>query len=144
MKGAKYSSYFSLRLATVCALMMSLTIIVNAEFLSGLLNSNPKVVSLAVILLGFAAFFQVADGLAMASIGSLRGYKDTFGPMKILAVSYWGVGLPVGIMLSITNLITEQMGAVGMWAGMAFGLLVAAVLMVRRVRLISSRFINEN
>ena len=136
LKGAKYSSYFSLRLATVCALMMSLTIIVNAEFLSGLLNSNPKVVSLAVILLGFAAFFQVADGLAMASIGSLRGYKDTFGPMKILAVSYWGVGLPVGIMLSITNLITEQMGAVGMWAGMAFGLLVAALLMVRRVRLI--------
>ena len=144
LKGAKYSSYFSLRLATVCALLMSLTIIVNAEFLSGLLNSNPKVVSLAIILLGFAAFFQVADGLAMASIGSLRGYKDTFGPMKILAVSYWGVGLPVGIMLSITNLITEQMGAVGMWAGMAFGLLVAAVLMVRRVRLISSRFINEN
>ena len=144
LKGAKYSSYFSLRLATVCALIMSLTIIVNAEFLSGLLNSNPKVVSLAVILLGFAAFFQVADGLAMASIGSLRGYKDTFGPMKILAVSYWGVGLPVGIMLSITNLITEQMGAVGMWGGMAFGLLVAAVLMVRRVRLISSRFINEN
>ena len=144
LKGAKYSSYFSLRLATVCALIMSLTIIVNAEFLSGLLNSNPKVVSLAVILLGFAAFFQVADGLAMASIGSLRGYKDTFGPMKILAVSYWGVGLPVGIMLSITNLITEQMGAVGMWAGMAFGLLVAAVLMVRRVRLISSHFINEN
>ena len=144
LKGAKYSSYFSLRLATVCALIMSLTIIVNAEFLSGLLNSNPKVVSLAVILLGFAAFFQVADGLAMASIGSLRGYKDTFGPMKILAVSYWGVGLPVGIILSITNLITEQMGAVGMWAGMAFGLLVAAVLMVRRVRLISSRFINEN
>ena len=144
LKGAKYSSYFSLRLATVCALIMSLTIIVNAEFLSGLLNSNPKVVSLAIILLGFAAFFQVADGLAMASIGSLRGYKDTFGPMKILAVSYWGVGLPVGIMLSITNLITEQMGAVGMWAGMAFGLLVAAVLMVRRVRLISSRFINEN
>ncbi len=144
LKGAKYSSYFSLRLATVCALIMSLTIIVNAEFLSGLLNSNPKVVSLAVILLGFAAFFQLADGLAMASIGSLRGYKDTFGPMKIMAVSYWGVGLPVGIMLSITNLITEQMGAVGMWAGMAFGLLVAAVLMVRRVRLISSRFINEN
>ena len=144
LKGAKYSSYFSLRLATVCALIMSLTIILNAEFLSGMLNSNPKVISLAVILLGFAAFFQVADGLAMASIGSLRGYKDTFGPMKIMAVSYWGVGLPVGIMLSITNLITEQMGAVGMWTGMAFGLLVAAVLMVRRVRLISSRFINEN
>lgn len=144
MKGAKYSSYFSLRLATVCALMMSLTIIINAEFLAGLLNNNTEVIALAVILLGFAAFFQVADGLAMASIGSMRGYKDTFGPMKIMAISYWGVGLPVGIILSITDLVTEQMGAVGMWTGMALGLLVAAVLMVRRVRMISTKFINEN
>ena len=144
MKGAKYSSYFSLRLATICALFMSLIIVINAEFLSSLLNDNPKVIALAVVLLSFAAFFQLADGLAMASIGSMRGYKDTFGPMKIMAISYWGVGLPLGIILSITDLIVEQMGAVGMWTGMATGLSVAAVLMVRRVRKISTQFINEN
>ncbi len=144
MKGAKYSSYFSLRLATVCALFASFLIIINAEFMSGLLNDNPEVISLAVILLSFAAFFQLADGLAMASIGSMRGYKDTFGPMKIMAVSYWGVGLPLGIILSITDIITYQMGAVGMWTGMASGLLVAAILMVRRVRKISQKFIDEN
>ena len=144
MKGAKYSSYFSLRLATLSALTMSIVIITNAELLSSLLNDNPEVIALAVILLGFAAFFQIADGLAMASIGSMRGYKDTFGPMKIMAISYWGVGLPLGIILSITDLLVNQMGAVGMWAGMASGLLVAAVLMVRRVRQISNKFINEN
>jgi len=144
MKGAKYSSYFSLRLATICGLFMSVMIVLNAEFLATLLNDNPEVVALAVVLLGFAAFFQVADGLAMASIGSMRGYKDTFGPMKIMAVSYWGVGLPLGIVLAITDIITEQMGAVGMWTGMAAGLLVAAILMVRRVRKISTMFINEN
>jgi MATE family multidrug resistance protein len=123
---------------------MSLMIVLNAEFLASLLNDNPEVVALAVTLLFFAAFFQVADGLAMASIGSMRGYKDTFGPMKIMAVSYWGVGLPLGIVLSITDIITNQMGAVGMWTGMASGLLVAAILMVRRVRKISTQFINEN
>ena len=144
MKSAKYSSYFSLRLASFSALLMSLVIIINAEFLSSLLNNNPEVIALAVILLGFAAFFQLADGLAMASIGSMRGYKDTFGPMKIMAVSYWGVGLPLGILLSITDLIVNQMGAIGMWAGMAAGLLVAAILMVKRVRKISTQFINEN
>ena len=144
MKGAKYSSYFSLRLATICALFMSLVIVINAEFLASLLNDNPKVVSLAVTLLFFAAFFQVADGLAMASIGSMRGYKDTFGPMKIMAISYWGVGLPLGIILAITDIITDQMGAVGMWTGMATGLFVAAVLMVRRVRKVSTKFINDN
>jgi multidrug resistance protein, MATE family len=144
MKAAKYSSYFSLRLATLSALLMSLTIILNAELLASLLNDNPEVIALAVVLLGFAAFFQVADGLAMASIGSMRGYKDTLGPMKIMAISYWGIGLPLGIVLSITDMITVQMGAVGMWAGMATGLLVAAILMVRRVRKISNKFINEN
>jgi Na+-driven multidrug efflux pump len=46
--------------------------------------------------------------------------------------------------LSITDIITEQMGAVGMWGGLATGLLVAAILMVRRVRKISNKFINEN
>jgi len=123
---------------------MSLVIVINAEFLASLLNDNPKVVSLAVTLLFFAAFFQVADGLAMASIGSMRGYKDTFGPMKIMAISYWGVGLPLGIILAITDIITDQMGAVGMWTGMATGLFVAAVLMVRRVRKVSTKFINDN
>ena len=142
--GAKYSSYFALRLATICALITSLLILINAEFLATILNSNPKVVSLAVTLLFFAAFFQIADGLAMGGIGALRGYKDTFGPMKILAFSYWGVGMPVGIILSITDLIVNSMGAVGMWTGMCLGLLCAATLIVRRVKLISTKYIDEH
>jgi MATE family multidrug resistance protein len=143
MIGAKYSSYFSLRLAILCALIASLMIILNAELMASLLNNNPEVISLAVILLSFAAFFQVADGLAMGAIGALRGYKDTFGPMKIMAISYWGVGLPVGVLLSITDIIVEPMGAVGMWTGICCGLIVAATLMVRRVRKITNQFIND-
>ena len=142
--GAKYSSYFALRLATICAVITSLSILINAEFLATILNSNPEVVSIAVTLLFFAAFFQIADGLAMGGIGALRGYKDTFGPMKILAFSYWGVGMPVGIILSITDLVVDSMGAVGMWTGMSLGLLCAATLIVRRVRLISTKYIDEH
>ena len=80
----------------------------------------------------------------MGGIGALRGYKDTFGPMKILAFSYWGIGMPVGIILSITDLIVDSMGAVGMWTGMCLGLLFAATLIVRRVRIISSKYIDES
>ena len=63
--------------------------------------------------------------------------------MKIMALSYWGIGLPVGIILSTTNLIVEPMQAVGMWIGICLGLLVAATLMVLRVKETSNRFINE-
>jgi len=52
--------------------------------------------------------------------------------------------LPLGIILSVTDIITDQMGAVGMWTGMASGLFVAALLMVRRVRKISQKFIDES
>ncbi len=141
--GAKYSSYFALRLAVICAIIASILIVTYAEFLASLLNQNPDVISLAVTLLFFAAFFQIADGLAMGGIGALRGYKDTFGPMKIMAISYWGIGLPVGIILSTTSLIVEPMQAVGMWIGICLGLLVAATLMVLRVKDTSNRFINE-
>jgi len=141
---AKYSSYFALRLAVLCAFISSILIIIFAESLAGILNNNPKVISLAVTLLFFAAFFQIADGLAMGGIGALRGYKDTFGPMKIMALSYWGIGLPVGVILSTTNLIVEPMQAVGMWIGICLGLLVAATLMVLRVKETSNRFISEH
>ena len=47
-------------------------------------------------------------------------------------------------MAAITDIIIDQMGAIGMWTGMATGLLVAAILMVRRVRKVSTQFINEN
>ena len=63
--------------------------------------------------------------------------------MKIMAISYWGIGLPVGIILSTTSLIVEPMEAVGMWIGICLGLLVAATLMVLRVKETSNRFINE-
>ena len=63
--------------------------------------------------------------------------------MKIMAISYWGIGLPVGIILSTTSLIVEPMQAVGMWTGICLGLLVAATLMVLRVKETSNRFINE-
>jgi len=140
---AKYSAYFALRLAVICAIIASILIVTYAEFLASLLNQNPEVISLAVTLLFFAAFFQIADGLAMGGIGALRGYKDTFGPMKIMAISYWGIGLPVGIVLSTTSLVVEPMEAVGMWIGICLGLLVAATLMVLRVKETSNRFIDE-
>ena len=38
----------------------------------------------------------------------------------------------------------DSMGAVGMWTGMCLGLLCAATLIVRRVRLISTKYIDEH
>ena len=132
-----------MRLAVLLGMINSLLLILFSEVLiSNIYTSQSEVISLAVILLYFAAFFQVADGLIMGGVGSLRGYKYTFVPMLIMAFSYWAIGMPIGIGLSITNIFGEPIGAIGMWIGMSAGLSVAAVLIVYRVRVISKEFIN--
>jgi MATE family multidrug resistance protein len=100
-------------------------------------TSDPDIISIAIVLLIYAAIFQVADAITMCSMGSLRGYKDTLGPMFIMILAYWIVGLPLGYSLAVTSFWSIQLGASGMWIGMTFGLFIASVLMPWRLQHIS-------
>ncbi len=87
--------------------------------------ANRDVLALAKTLLGVAAIFQLVDGIQVVAAGALRGLQDTRVPMVIAILSYWGIGLPGGYLLA-TRL---QLGAVGLWWGLALGLLAAAVIL---------------
>ena len=63
----------------------------------------------------------------------LRGYKDTKSIFFITLISYWGVGLPVGYILGLTDLIMQPIGAAGFWIGIILGLAVAAFLLIARM-----------
>jgi MATE family multidrug resistance protein len=43
-------------------------------------------------------------------------------------LGYWGIGLPLGVVLAFPG----GLGGVGIWIGLATGLAVVAVLMMRR------------
>ena len=89
---------------------------------------DPAVISIAASLLVVAGVFQLVDGVQVVGSGVLRGLRDTTGPMLITVAAYWGVALPLGTWLTFK----AGMGAQGMWTGLALGLGVAAVLLVRR------------
>lgn len=91
--------------------------------------ANREVVELAQQLLGVAAVFQIVDGIQVSASGALRGFKDTRVPMLIGIVAYWGLGLPSGYLLGIHL----GLGAVGLWWGLALGLLVAALVLPWRL-----------
>jgi MATE family multidrug resistance protein len=79
----------------------------------------------------------------MGSLGALRGYKDTFIPMIYLIISYWIFAIPFGYFL--TNFgFTVALGAKGMWIGMILGLIIFSIFIFYRLRLISSRFIQNS
>ena len=74
-------------------------------------------------LLIVAALFQVADGVQVTSISALRGLSDVRIPALVAVVAYWFVALPIGSVLAFRM----RLGAVGMWIGLAAGLVAAAV-----------------
>lgn len=100
--------------------------------------ANNAVVHLAKRLLGVAAVFQIVDGLQVTAAGALRGLKDTRIPMAIGFLAYWCIGLTTGYLLGIPL----GFAGVGLWWGLAIGLMVAAVVLTLRFLHLSNRLIH--
>lgn len=97
---------------------------------AGLYSDDAAVQAATVSLLALAGLFQLSDGVQVAANGALRGLKDTRVPVLITLLAYWGVGLPVGLLLAFG----AGLAARGMWMGLLGGLSVAAVLLTWRFR----------
>jgi MATE family multidrug resistance protein len=89
---------------------------------------DAAVVALAKSFLAVAAVFQLADGAQAVAAGVLRGLQDTRMPMVIALAGYWVVGFGSSIFLGFRT----PLAGVGIWWGLAIGLLVVAVLLVGR------------
>lgn len=96
--------------------------------IASLFIDSPAVVALTAQLLIIAAFFQIADGVQVASISALRGLSDVRASAVIAVVAYWCVALPLGAILAFRM----KLGAIGMWIGLAVGLGAAAVALTWR------------
>ncbi|MGE5518471.1 MAG: MATE family efflux transporter [Candidatus Dadabacteria bacterium] len=93
-----------------------------------LFNKNAEVIKLASLLVLFAAIFQISDSTQAVGAGLLRGIKDVRTPTVLIAIAYWAVALPVGLVLAFYF----KLGAVGMWTGLILGLTFASGFLARR------------
>lgn len=96
---------------------------------------NAHVLALAVSFLAVAAAFQLVDGIQVAASMSLRGLKDARGPMWLAGASYWLAGAPMCLILAFPL----GLKGFGIWLGLAFGLLVAAVTLTARFAILSKK-----
>lgn len=97
--------------------------------------TNRDVLALAVGFLHVAAAFQLMDGVQVTAAMSLRGLKDTRGPMWLAGASYWLAGAPMGIALAFW----AGLRGMGVWLGLAFGLAVAAITLATRFEFLSKK-----
>ena len=84
--------------------------------------------ALAARFLAVAAVFQLVDGAQAVAQGVLRGIQDTRVPMVIALFGYWVVGFGMSVLLGFRT----PLAGVGVWWGLAIGLAVVAVLLIRR------------
>jgi MATE family multidrug resistance protein len=122
---------FALALGYACC-TAAIMLIFGRELVGAFLDlksaGNQAVIDLAVSFLVFAGIFQLADSGQAVSSGMLRGLGDTRVPMLYAALGYWGIGLPLGILLAFWTPLAGK----GIWIGLAAGLAVVAFLMTTR------------
>jgi len=126
---ARLISRSSLILAAATALVFAILLFVFSPEIAALYTNDTEVQAVTVRLLMFAALFQIADVIQVTCISALRGYKDTRIPMFIMLFSFWGVGMPLGYLLTFTDWLVPAMGAAGFWVGLTGGLASASILL---------------
>ncbi len=96
---------------------------------------RPAILSIGIPLLAVAALFQVMDTMQVMMASMLRGLKDTRVPMFMAVFSYLVVGIASAYVLGFWF----ELGGIGVWLGLAIGLLLAATLMgLRYLKLIKT------
>ena len=63
--------------------------------------------------------------------------------MIMIMIACWGIALPLGYTLGLTDWIVEPMGPHGLWIGLLTALTLAAAFLIIRLHIISKRAINH-
>ena len=137
--GARRAGFTAIAMSGLFMCVMALVLLIWPRQIATLwlpdIPENAEVLGLAVSFLAVAAAFQLVDGIQVAASMSLRGLKDARGPMWLAGASYWLAGAPMCLILAFPL----GMKGFGIWLGLAFGLLVAAVTLTARFAILSKK-----
>jgi len=97
-------------------------------FLDPEIAANATAIAYAVSYLLVVTLFQIADGGQVVAAAALRGINDTKVPMYVAIVGYWIVGMPIAYILGFTF----ELRGVGVWLGLAAGLIFVAIILIYR------------
>ena len=131
--GIMRAAWVALGLSTAFMVAMALLFWLAPRHIVGLyldldIPANRAVIEVAVSLILVAAVFQIVDGAQVVAIAILRGVSDTRTPMFLAAVGYWGIGFGSSVLFGFGL----EMGAVGIWIGLALGLAAVSAMALTR------------
>ncbi len=139
---AKDYTLYSIILGLILAVFTAAITVIFRDYIAGVYTTEAPVIELAASLMLLASLYQFSDTVQVVSAGALRGYKDTKSILYITFISYWLIGLTVGLILGITDWVIPRIGSYGFWIGFITGLTTAAILLAWRLNIIQKRVAN--
>jgi len=131
--GLKLSANASYHIVLIFMAFTAIVFTFGNNLLPWIYTSDKNVISIAAQLLILAAIFQLFDGAQVVGLGILRGMSDVNIPTLVTFLAYWIVGLPFGYYWGIY----QGHGVSGIWYGLVLGLMVSAILLYIRFKIIS-------
>jgi len=98
--------------------------------LLGFFTQDPAVIHIGTKILILVAIFQIADGTQVSTTGALRGLGNTRAAMIANLIGHYPIGLALGLVLCFGF----SLGVVGLWTGLAAGLISVGTLLLRAWR----------
>ena len=138
-RDARFSAGVAMATGLICACISASFMFIFRDYIARIYTLDASVLAVATSLIIYSAIFQFSDAIQVTAAGALRGYQDTRITMLITLFSYWGVGLPIGYMLGLTEQLGLAQGPAGLWQGLIVGLSCAALLLGLRLHKIARK-----
>ena len=126
----KNHAYSAIHLGIAIMIFFALLYAFGGEYLARIFSNDEEVIAIASKLFIVVALFEIFDGTQVTALGALRGLTDVKRPMYYASVCYLLVEIPVGYILGFK----VGLGAIGIVGGFMAGLILAAILFLRRFR----------
>ena len=124
------------RLSAIVFAMLTLSFLyIFRENVARLYGYDSDFIHLTASFMTYSLFFQLADTFAAPLQGILRGYKDTVIPFYLGLIGYWGVAIPLGLLLDYTT----SLGPYSYWIGLIISLVVSGLLYQWRLQVIINK-----
>lgn len=135
MKDARQYTYLGIAFAVTFSFLSIFILLTFREGIASMYTPDTAIITLATQFFMYAALFQLSDAIQAPIQGALRGYKDVTMTFIVGFISFWVIGLPVGLALARFT----DLGAYGYWVGLIIGLTIGAVILSLRLRTIQRR-----
>ena len=125
--GVRRAGWTALAIGSAFTAMSALVFLLAGRTLVSAFSRDGTVLVIGPSLLAIAGLCLVFDGTQGVATGILRGLGETRIPMLVNLTAHWGFGLPLGYLACFH----WGWGVRGLWMGLAAGLIVVGLTLVR-------------